>query len=203
MFADLSSRILDVFHYPGRAYRDVLLVVLVGTALAIVLHGVLALFGRKETRRRKPWNLWEKLVYLAALVSIAVLAITSFYTVLRFGHMVGWWLFVHMFGAGMLVGVLPLLALTWGSANRFEPGGSTPPPDADAPRFFWMPKFLFWLFVGSSLVVVLTMLLSMLPLFGTDGLLRLLDLHRYTGLLAVAALTLHLYCVMLQKVGLR
>ena len=38
------------------------------------------------------------------------------------------------------------------------------------------------------------MLLSMLPIFGTDGLHALLDIHRYAGLMAVVVLAIHFYC---------
>ena len=62
---------------------------------------------------------------------------------------------------------------------------------------------MFWLFLTSGLAVILTMLLSMLPIFGTDGLHVLLDIHRYAGLMAVVVLTLHFYCVLLQRARLR
>jgi cytochrome b subunit of formate dehydrogenase len=109
-----------------------------------------------------------------------------------------------MFGAGAFVFILPVLAITWGLPNRFgrravredESG------DRDA-RFFWLPKLMFWLLLVSGLAVCLTMLLSMLPIFGTEGLEILLDIHRYTGLLAVVALAIHLYCMVIQRFGLR
>ena len=62
---------------------------------------------------------------------------------------------------------------------------------------------MFWLLLFSGLAVCLTMLLSMLPLFGTDGLEILLDIHRYAGLLAVVALVVHLYCMIIQRARLR
>ena len=68
----------------------------------------------------------------------------------------------------------------------------------EAARFFWLPKFMYWLLLTSGLAVCLTMLLSMLPIFGTEGMEVLLDIHRFTGMLAVVALVLHLYCVLLQ-----
>ncbi len=73
----------------------------------------------------------------------------------------------------------------------------------EAAAFFWLPKLMYWLLLASGLAVCLTMLLSMLPIFGTEGLEVLLDIHRFTGLLAVVALLLHLYCVLLQRARLR
>ena len=59
------------------------------------------------------------------------------------------------------------------------------------------------LILVSGFIVTMTMLVSMLPIFGTDGLHTLLDLHRYSGLVVVIALALHFYGVAIQKVGLQ
>jgi cytochrome b subunit of formate dehydrogenase len=108
-----------------------------------------------------------------------------------------------MFGAGALVGLLPVLAITWAGPSRFGRGPAGTDEETYAPRFFWIPKVMFWLFLTSGLIVVMTMLLSMLPLFGTHGLHVLLDIHRYAGLLAVVVLVVHFYCVLLQRARLR
>ena len=193
----------DILHHPGRIFSPLLAVALAATAVIVILHLILALLGGRAAKPRKRFNIWEKLVYLGALVSVAVLGITSFFTVLRFGGMHGWWLFAHMFGAGALTGVLPLLALTWCGANRFERMTRQQRDEAVWPRFFWIPRVMFWLFLLAGFTVLITMLVSMLPLFGTDGLNVLLDIHRYAGLLAVVALFIHFYCVLLQRVQLR
>ena len=62
---------------------------------------------------------------------------------------------------------------------------------------------MFWLFLLAGFTVLITMLVSMLPIFGTDGLNILLDIHRYAGLLAVVTLFIHFYCVLLQRAQLR
>ena len=62
---------------------------------------------------------------------------------------------------------------------------------------------MFWVILLGGFAVTMTMLLSMLPLFGTGGLHQLLDLHRYSGLLVVVAMVMHLYCVGLQRIGWR
>ena len=62
---------------------------------------------------------------------------------------------------------------------------------------------MFWVFLCAGLIAMLTMLVSMLPLFGSDGLEVLADIHRYAGLLAVITLFIHFYCVLLQRAQLR
>jgi len=203
MFNDLTTNFADIMHHPGKIYPSVLAIALIATAVVVVLHLILALLGGRAPKPRKRFNIWEKLIYLGALVSVAVLGVTSFYTVLRFGGMHGWWLFAHMFGAGTMTGVLPLLALTWCGASRFGRLTQRQLEESYLPRFFWIPRVMFWLFLLAGLVVMLTMLVSMLPLFGSEGLEILLDIHRYAGLLAVVTLFIHFYCVLLQRAQLR
>jgi hypothetical protein len=202
MFTALSTTFSDLLHQPGGAFPTVLALVLLATAALILLHLVLALIGGRARRPRRRLNVWERLVYLGALASVTVLGVTAFYTVLQWGGMHGWWLFAHMCGAGALVVVLPLLAINWAGPSRFGSSQSTGEENY-APRFFWIPRLMFWLFLASGLTVVLTMMLSMLPIFGTEGLQALLDIHRYAGLMAVVTLALHFYTVLLQRARLR
>ncbi len=203
MFAEMSVNLSDLLLHPGEEFSTILSIVLVATVGVLLLHLVLALIGGRSSRRRRRLNLWERLLYLGTLVSVGVLAVTSYYSVWRDGVMSGWWLFVHMFGAGALVALLPLIAITWAGPSRFGTGRPAEEQETYAPRFFWLPKLMFWLFLASGLTVVLTMLVSMLPVYGTDGLHALLDLHRYAGLMAVVTLMIHFYCVLLQKAQLR
>ena len=204
MFAEFNLWNWDLAARPGECFRSLLPVVLIATAVLPGLHLALSLLGRRAARPRMPWNLWERLVYLLTLGSVAVLGATAFFAVLRFGALQGWLLFAHMFGAGGLVLVLPLLAITWCEASCFGARGQQGGERGEfAERFFWFPKIMFWILLASGLAVSLSMLLSMLPLFGSDGLQALLDVHRYSGLLAVVATVFHGYSVLLQRVGLR
>ena len=82
-------------------------------------------------------------------------------------------------------------------------GGESITDPSVVPRFFWFPKVMFWLILAGGFVVTMTMLLSMLPLFGTDGLEALLMIHRYSGLVVVVALILHFYGVVVRQAGLK
>ena len=134
---------------------------------------------------------------------MVVLGFSAFVAMTRFGVLDGWFLYVHMFGAGALVAVLPLLAVTWSEANQFCVEPAADGMVAGGQQFFWLPKVMFWALLVGGFFVSGTMLLSMLPLFGSDALHKLLDVHRYSGLLAVVAMVLHVYGVSLQRAGLR
>jgi hypothetical protein len=185
------------------AFPWVVRAALIGSVVLMALYLVVVVRRRGDVPVRPRWNWWERLVYLGTVVSVAVLGTTAFVAMIRFGVLDGWFLFVHMFGAGALVAVLPLLAVTWSEANQFCVEPVADGAVAGAPQFFWLPKVMFWALLVGGFFVSATMLLSMLPLFGSDGLHNLLDVHRYSGLLAVVAMVLHLYGVSLQRVGLR
>jgi hypothetical protein len=193
MFAELNTLLAAGTGHGGETFLKVLPFTLLAVLLLVPLH-MLVFHSRWKAAGRL--NLWEKLLYLAFLVSVATLAVTSFGALMRFGVLDGW----HMFGAGALVAVLPLLALTWGTANH--PGGAPATQRAqDAPpRFYGFSKLMYWTITAGGLVVTMTMLLSMLPIFGTDGLRTLLDIHRWSGLVVVVAAVLHFYSLLRRRV---
>jgi hypothetical protein len=194
----------DLLEHPGQAFRDVVPVAMAGAGALIVLHLILTLLARRAAPvRRKRWSLWERLVYLALLLSIAVLGGAAFYSVIRFGVMDGWLLFAHMIGAGAFVVVLPLIAIAWAEANRFGDNRGEQQPGSDPPPFFWFAKLMFWMILVGGWTTASTMLVSMLSLFGSEGLRLLLDIHRYSGLVVVVAAVLHFYGVWLQRLGWR
>jgi hypothetical protein len=203
MFAELSLQVAAVTGNPGEAFREILPWALIGAVVLMVLHLLFCLVRRKRPTARARGNWWEKLVYVGLVVGVAVLGVTAFAGVFRYEALEGWLLFAHMFGAGLFVVVLPVLALTWCGANRFgSPRGCEGEPIPEA-RFFWCPKMMFWIILASGLVVSATMLVSMLPLLGTADLECLLDLHRYSGLVVVLATGFHLHGWLLQGMRLR
>jgi hypothetical protein len=203
MLAQWNIAVIGAAGNAGRTFVGILPFALLGILVVIVVHLLLALRRRRAAVSPAPWGWWEWLVYLGTLASVAVLGVTSLVAVIRFGILDSWWLFIHMFGAGAFTVVLPVLALTWCEANRCDcparPAGDEGPPPT---RFSCLAKAMFWVILAAGLVVTGTMLLSMLPLFGTHGLELLLDLHRYAGLAVVAAMILHLYATLLPRFGL-
>ena len=203
MFAELTTTVTELAEPGHGLFRGILPFALFGILVVIAIHLALTFSRRRASGDRPSWNWWERLVYLATLASVAVLGITAFYAVLASGTLGGWSLFAHMFGAGLFTVVLPVLALTWCEANWCCCGcasaGDDQPPVS---RFSRVSKLTFWLILASGLVVTGTMLLSMLPLFGTHGLELLLEIHRWAGLIVVVAAVLHLYGVLAARLRL-
>ena len=204
MLAELSIAAIGMAGSASALFLGVLPVALLTVPVVIVGYTLWLVLRRRAAVSRSRWGWWGTLVYLGTLASVTVLGVTSFVAMIRFGTLGGWWLFFHMFGAGAFTVVLPLLALTWCQASRAEcpasPAGSEGP--APASPFPCLAKAMFWVILAAGLVVTGTMLLSMLPVFGTPGQGLLLDVHRYAGLAVVMAMILHLYAALLPKFGL-
>ena len=181
MLAELNLATIGMAGNASGIFLGILPLALLGVLVVALVHLIWVVVRRRGAVPRSSWGWWACLVYLGTLASVAVLGITSFAAMIRFGILGGWWLFFHMFGAGVFTFVLPLLAVTWCEANRF----GRPPQPAGAEgqeqpaRFLRLAKSMFWVILVAGLIVIGTMILSMLPVFGTEGLTLLLDIHRY------------------------
>ncbi|NLF70251.1 MAG: hypothetical protein GX575_14525 [Candidatus Anammoximicrobium sp.] len=203
MSAELNMAVMGAAGNAGALFLGMLPFALLGVIVVVAAHLILVIGRRRGSVPRSPWGWWAWLVYLGTLASVSVLAITSVVAMIQSGILGGWWLFLHMVGAGAFTFVLPVLAVTWCEAHRWgcprQPsGGEDQPPPS---RFLGLAKAMFWLILIGGLVAIGTMILSMLPVFGTDGLVLLLDIHRYAGLAVVVATVLHLYAALLPRFG--
>jgi len=153
-----------------------------------------------EQKRRLPGKI-RKLIFLLGLLSFCVLLLTGFGPVL-FGHRLeGYWLMIHATFAPVFIGCATMVVLLGAAEYTFNR------KDADAiqHRFCrrkdgcWLAdsgigaKAGFWLLAALSLPVTLTMVLSMLPLFGTEGQEWLFHLHRWCALFFVLTAIVELY----------
>ena len=208
----LANIINNLGDNPAGLYPDAVRIGLIAAASTIVAHLLLNLFFGSEKLRRPRWSLLTKLIYLATVFSVGALAVTSFYAVLSHGAMHGWFLLIHVMAAGMFVGVLMCMAVMWAATSRFgiakcdkeqtsTDAAKAASDQADQPgeRFTCLSKVAFWVILVSGIATAGTMLLSMLPLFGTDDMQDLITAHRYAGLLLVIATLLHVYLAILAK----
>lgn len=145
-----------------------------------------------------------KLAFLLGLLSFVVLLLTGFLPPLMGGRLEGYWLMLHATFAPIFIASVAVVVVTGADRNRLLKC------DAEHPKALWKhrkrnraccltdcsaaPKVGFWLLAALSLPVTLTMVLSMTPLFGTEGQHWLFDWHRYSALAfaMVALLTLYI-----------
>jgi cytochrome b subunit of formate dehydrogenase len=155
------------------------------------------------------------LVYLVALFSFVVLAVTGFYPVLVLGeHITGYLVMVHATFAPVFAACLAILAVMWARPCRFTSGdwpwferlvrrvtraGGTDEAEIQRSNACLGQKVTFWLIIFLALPLGLSILLSMYPLLGTYWQELLLILHRYTAYVFALIVIAHTVFLLLMK----
>ena len=152
----------------------------------------------------------KKLCYLVSLVCFLVLAITGFYPLLVHGeHISGYPMMIHATFAPIFAICLAIIGLTWAGQFRFRrsdcprlqallrrvtnlriPAAAEegPCPCAATSR-----KVTFWAIVVLALPLILSIVLSMLPLFGTHWQEVAMAAHRWTAVAFTVVVLIHTY----------
>lgn len=152
----------------------------------------------------------RKLFYLLALLCFVILLITGFYPVLVHGeHLSGYLLMVHATFAPVFAICLAVLTVMWAHNCRFNRGDwpwlqriirrEIASNEPVTQKQGLVQKICFWLIVVLALPVILSIVLSMFPLFGTKGQEFLLNMHRYSTLLLVLVAIIHTYLIIRVK----
>lgn len=175
----------------GGEFRVWLIRTIIGVLVALAVMGVYYYLTHRhhQPRSRRIW--FSKVIYFAFLVTVGVLAITSFGSILWQEVMQHYALLGHLTAAGAFVFLLlPLACFYLPSSLRWS-------------RTWWLESLSAWVMVLSSLTVAASMLVSMLPVADTSGLLQLTEVHRLAGLIAVSSATLHAFALVVQRLGMR
>jgi len=151
------------------------------------------------------------LIHLATFLCFVVLAVTGFYPAMFTGEpLSGYSLMLHATASPVLAVCLVALVLVTAQRNRFDRKDW----DHLQMRFSWKTfdehstassatviwrKVFFWLMILLSLPVMLSIVLSMFPIFGTSGQEFLYHLHRYFTLLFVMSGALFCYLVIVSQ----
>jgi len=164
-------------------------------------------------QKLSPAGVLRKLVYLLALLCFVVLAITGFYPTLVLGeHISGYLLMVHATFAPIFAICLAILAIMWARNCRFNRNDwpwfqrivqrITLVKDANAEAYGKScigQKIAFWLVIFLALPLILSIVLSMFPYFGTYWQELLLSVHRYTALIFALVVIVHTYLLIRTK----
>lgn len=183
---------------PEIEFSSVLLPTAIVLSIALVLHGLFAVSTNQHNATSRPRSILTMLLYLVFQLVVIGLAVTSFGSIVQFGHMSGYALLAHVAGAGaftFLLLAIAFLFLPFGDADF----SAKPLTD----QRWWLSRWSIWALVVASLVTAGTMFLSMLPILGTEGLLAAAEVHRYAGLATVVAALISLYAITISKMGWR
>jgi hypothetical protein len=128
-------------------------------------------------------SFYAKLSYAAMVLAVAFLAFTGIGTYL-FGKppMTHWVLMAHVAIAPLFAIGLAGIALTWsgGTRSSTEPSKITP------------AKWCLWLILLCGLIVMLSGVVPMTPIFGTGGEHFLYLTHRYSAIILTIAIAIQL-----------
>lgn len=165
-------------------------------------NAVQLLWGSR--RSMKPGNALDVLrglFYLLTLALFLILAVTGFIPVVVFGaHLSGILLLVHVTAAPIFALSLAILSLLWAHRQRFTEENWDTVKDLAARRHVepdrlndvgW--KVCFWLVLSFALPLILSIILGVFPLFGTDGQETLVLLHGVSALLLTIVAVVHTY----------
>jgi hypothetical protein len=136
-----------------------------------------------ETRGPLAWV--AGLAGVVTWICFVVLAITGFYAVVQGGPITGYVLLLHVgFGGAFAVALLVLVLFR---SDSFSFDLTAPGVPVAAVR-----KIFFWLFAASSVSLMLSSAMMMMPLMGTHGQELLLIWHRWSAYAATAFVLLYL-----------
>ncbi len=136
-------------------------------------------------------GLIERASYVFLALTLMALAFTGMAPNLVAGaKLSGWLLMAHVASGGAFMFFLLLTALLGAGAAA----------GADA-KFAAPQRCTFWATLALGMATALTMMLSMVPIFGPHGLEVLRDAHRYCGLLLVVVGCWHVYQTLVVRRG--
>ena len=163
---------------------------------------------KKSKRKQSLIVILRMLVYLLALVCFVVLALTGFYPVLILGeHISGYLVMLHVTFAPVLTVCVAVLAVMWASNCRFTAGDwpwferivkritsvKSVDKTAKSKSSSLGQKITFWLIILLTLLLALSIVISMFPLFGTHGQELLLGLHRDIAYIFTVVVIVHTF----------
>jgi len=168
-------------------------------------------------------GVFKKLLFLLALLCFIVLAITGFYPLLVMDkHIYGYFVMVHATFAPIFAICVAILAILWARNHRFNRGDwpllqriiervtlrkwfdrltipsgveGLSAEEAAEKSVSIAQKITFWLIIFLSLPLILSIVSSMFPFFGTYWQEFLLAAHRWTALVFAIIAVIHLYLV--------
>jgi len=161
------------------------ILIILGFVVAIV--GLLISMKKVKGQGRTIWSLPESglagLLSLFLLIALATLVVTGFLPVIITGGPVsGLILILHVAAGPVFATCLAFLAIILAARFRMQAGEM-----ADK------VKWGFWLIVLFAIPLISSAILSMFPIFGTEGQHILLHLHGYSALLLILTIAITYY----------
>lgn len=147
----------------------------------------------------KDGSLYFKLKLISYYITVflfLVLFITGMFPAVALGvRMTGLFLMIHVESALLFTISFTVTLVFWAHRHQFT--------DAEMPHNRLTTdmalKLLFWLITLLIIIAMLSIILMLFPLFGTDGMENLVDIHRYSVLFLSVTVIFHSYYLILHN----
>ncbi len=182
-----------------------------------VVHGAVHTFSLLLIEQRSSvLGVLKKLAYLVALVCFLVLALTGFWPVLVRGeHISGYLMMIHATFAPVFALCLAILGVTWAGAYRFTADDGpwlakllrrttrlrVAVADKPARWSVFACKATFWLLLFLALPLILSIVISMFHILGTNWQYFAMAAHRWTGLVFAVVAVIHTYLAIRTRIA--
>ncbi|MEE9432293.1 MAG: hypothetical protein V3V16_14690 [Melioribacteraceae bacterium] len=140
------------------------------------------------------FNWAKKFFYLATTFLFLLMFLSAFLNVIFLGDdLTGLFLLIHVTVAPLFSVFLAILVILFAHSNRFSENDFNNLTENKRIRHnrSGYIKITFWLITLFSIPAMTSIILSMFPLFGTNGQHILLDIHRYSTLIIFVLVILH------------
>lgn len=140
----------------------------------------------------------QSVVYLLTILGFIIMLVTGFVSLLfTGGALTGILLMIHVSVAPLISISFAMLVILFAHSNRFNDNDITISNENDGKKKITYKdsaylKINFWLISIFSLPAMVSIILTMFPLFGTEGQINLLEIHRYSVLIISILVIFHI-----------
>ena len=138
-------------------------------------------------------KLFKRFFYLSTFFLFILMALSAFIPVLLGTNLSDIFLLVHVTAAPLFSIFLAIAIILFAHSNRFNKDDLK--ENGDEPKIKFNQsgylKVIFWLFALFSVSAMISIVLNMFPIFGTEGQVYLLDVHKYSTLLLLLLVIFH------------
>lgn len=137
-------------------------------------------------------------IYLFTLLELFIMMFTGFVPIVFTGSdLTGIFLLIHVTVAPLIAITFATLVVLYAQSNSFNENDVTIKSDENGKNKTMFKstaylKIIFWLISLISLPAMISIILSMFPLFGTEGQVSLLEIHRYSVLIISILVIFHI-----------
>lgn len=137
--------------------------------------------------------IFKRFFYLATLFLFLLMSLTAFIPVLLGSTLSDIFLLIHVTIAPLFSIFVAILIILFAHSNRFNKSDILENSNEQKLKFNQTGylKLVFWLFALFSVAAMVSIVLNMFPIFGTEGQVYLLDVHKYSTLLLLLLVIFH------------